>query len=485
MVSQSPPQQAMASSKNPWAALAVLCIGFFIAVMDTTIIIIAIPNIAGSVHAGLDHVVWMINGYVLAYATLLITAGRVGDRSGHGTLFIVGMSVFVLASVGCALSHSPDALVAFRCIQGMGAALLTPPTMTIIASVFPPDKLGTAFGIWGSIAGLAGIVGPILGGVLIDFASWPWVFLINVPLGVVAIIGAVVAVPNVRPPWRQPLEPLGVVLSGAALFLLNYGLVEGSRYHWRTISGVFSIPLVLVVAVLLGVAFVLWDRRRPGALVPASLVGNRRFSTMAITSGLVSVAVSVFFLSLTLMLQQTLHYSAVKTAYILLPLAVLGMLTAPVGGKLVRKLGHKLAAIGTALGGLGILLIVLMLNISHNPWILTPGLVVGGLGMGLTLASISTIAMRNIPMQQNGAASALLNTLRQVGSAIGGAAVAIAVSTMTAHALSQFEALRLTMIVSVVSFLLGSAIALLAGGRGEPAAAPAMARDAAPAAGPR
>ena len=203
---------------NPWAVLLCLCLGFFMVLLDVTIVNIAIPSIIDGLKAGLDQVIWVLNAYTLTYAVLLITAGRLGDRFGQRNLFTVGLAVFVVASAACGLSQSPEQLIAARVVQAVGGALLTPQTLAILTTIFPPQRRGAAFGVWGAVAGVATIVGPTLGGVLVTYLDWRWIFYVNVPIGVVALLGSVLVIPDLRPGRAAGIEPVGVLLASAGLF---------------------------------------------------------------------------------------------------------------------------------------------------------------------------------------------------------------------------------------------------------------------------
>src|SRR3989440_11732918 len=184
---------------NPWAVLVFLCLGFFMVLLDVTIVNIAIPSMVDGLKASLDQVLWVLNAYTLTYAVLLITAGRLGDRFGQRNLFAIGLAVFTLASAACGLAQDPDQLIVARVVQAVGGALLTPQTLAILTTIFPPARRGAAFGIWGGVAGLATIAGPTIGGALITYTDWPWIFFINVPLGIGALVATFLIVPDLRP----------------------------------------------------------------------------------------------------------------------------------------------------------------------------------------------------------------------------------------------------------------------------------------------
>src|SRR5580704_13618904 len=228
---------------NPWAVLAVLSLGFFMTLLDLTIVNIAIPNMLDRLHASLDDVLWVLNAYALVLAVLVITCGRLGDLLGQRTMFVAGIAVFTIASAACGFAPNPDTLIAFRAVQGLGAAMLMPQTLAMITVIFPAERRGAAFGVWGAVAGAATIAGPTLGGLLITAFDWRWIFFVNVPIGVIVLVVTPLIIPDVRPGRRHRIDIPGVLLASAALLAICYGLVEGQKYDWGTITGFVSIPL--------------------------------------------------------------------------------------------------------------------------------------------------------------------------------------------------------------------------------------------------
>ena len=218
---------------NPWAILVTLSLGFFMTLLDLTIVNIAIPNMISALGASLDEILWIVNAYVLVLAVLLITAGRLGDLRGQRTLFAVGVAVFTVASFACGVAPNATLLIIFRAIQGLGAALLMPQTMSLIIATFPAERRGTALGIWGAVAGLATVAGPTLGGLLVTGASWRWIFFVNIPVGVAVLVLTFLVIPDTRMERQHRLDMPGVGLATAALFCLTFALIEGQRFSWN------------------------------------------------------------------------------------------------------------------------------------------------------------------------------------------------------------------------------------------------------------
>src|SRR6266849_5621422 len=238
-------------NRNPWPVLLVTVLGFFMIMLDTTIVYVATPSILSSLHASLDQILWVFNGYLLTYAVLLITAGRLGDLFGPRQLFAAGLMVFTAASALCGFSQDANQLIAARVIQGVGAAMLAPQTLTILMAIFPPARRGAAFGITGAVIGISTVAGPTLGGLIVTNADWRWIFFLNVPVGLIALVGTFLVIPDVRTGRQHRFDWIGVLLSSAALFGIVFGLIEGQRYDWSTITGWLTIPMVIGAGVAL------------------------------------------------------------------------------------------------------------------------------------------------------------------------------------------------------------------------------------------
>jgi len=402
--------------------------GFFMVLLDLTIVNIAIPSMIDGLKASLDQVLWVLNAYTLTYAVLLITAGRLGDRFGQRTLFAVGLAIFTAASALCGLAQDPTQLIGARVLQGLGGALLTPQTLAILTSIFPPERRGAAFGVWGGIAGLATIAGPVLGGLIVTYLSWRWVFYVNVPVGIVAFVLTFLIVPDLRPGRVTGIEPVGVLLTSAGLFAITFGLIEGERFDWATVTTVDGVPItiasLLVVGAVLLIAFFVWDSFRTSPLVPLSLFRDRNFSLMNWVAATVAFGMIGLFLPLTIYLQSALGFTALKAGLTLLPMSLVSMPVAPVAGRLADRIGGKyVLMVGVALFAIGMGWLDWRAGIDSTWETFLPGLLVAGVGVGCTFAPMTTVAMRNIRPQMAGAASGVLNTTRQVGGAIGSAVV--------------------------------------------------------------
>jgi EmrB/QacA subfamily drug resistance transporter len=421
---------------NPWMILVVLTLGFFMILLDTTIVNVAIPSIIDGLHASLDQILWILNAYILVYAVLLITAGRLGDMFGPKRMFITGLIIFTLSSTLCGLAQDPNQLIFFRVVQAVGGALLTPQSLSLITSIFPAEKRGAAFGIWGAMAGLAAVAGPTAGGFLTTTFSWRAIFYVNVPIGIVAVILAYLLMPEKIVYQKHELDVVGIGLVSLGLFAGIFGLIEGQRYNWGRISdvaplnlgglsaGLISIPSILLAGILLLVVFVLWESRQTEPVLPLSLFRDRNFSLANLVSGIVAFGMFGLFLPLMLFLQTALGLSAEEAGITVAPMALTSMFFAPLAGRLTDKVNGKyLLAAGLTVFAAGMLLVVRVASLDSTGLTFTLPLIVAGVGMGFMFAPMVTLAMRNIDPRQAGAASGFLNTVRQVGAAMGSAVV--------------------------------------------------------------
>jgi EmrB/QacA subfamily drug resistance transporter len=413
-----------AQPKNEWLVLVFLSLGFFMILLDTTIVNIAIPAMISGLNSSLDQILWVINAYLLAYAVLLITAGRLGDFFGPRRLFALGLAIFTVASALCGLSQDGNQLIAARILQGVGGAILTPQTLSIITIIFPPERRGAAFGIWGAVAGVATVTGPTLGGFLVTYINWRWIFFVNVPVGLVALAGALLVVPDLRPGRRHRLDIVGVLLASASLFGIIFGLVEGERFNWGAIWGPITIPEIIAAGVVLFALFIVFERFQAEPLMPLSLFSNRNFSIAIWVSAAVAFGMLGFFIPVTIFFQSVLGFSALKAGLTFLPMSLVSMVVAPIAGRMSDRFGGKyilVAGLTFFAAGMGLVVLVISLNATQATFWGPAAL--AGLGLGMTFAPLTTVAMRNIKPQMAGAASGVLNTVRQVGGAIGSAVI--------------------------------------------------------------
>ena len=411
---------------NPWVILIVVSLGFFMTLLDLTIVNIAIPNMILKLHASLDDILWVINAYALVLAVLLITAGRLGDLLGQRRVFIAGIAVFTLASAACGLSPSPGWLIAFRAIQGLGAALLMPQTLAILTTVFPPERRGAAFGVWGAVAGVATIAGPTLGGLLTTAFDWRYIFYINVPVGVAVLVLAPLLIPDLRTGRKHSFDMGGIVLASLALLAICYALVEGQKYNWGTITGFISIPLLAAVGVFFLATFVWLQARRQGGepLVPFALFRDRNYALMNMVVGFIGLGMLGIFLPFSIYLQSVLGFSALKAGLTMAPGSLVSMFVAPPAGRLSDRIGGKyILMVGLILFGGGMATIAVIAQPTSAWYDFLLPQVISGVGIGCIFPPMTTVAMRNVSPAMAGAASGVFNTTRQLGTVIGAAGV--------------------------------------------------------------
>ncbi|MFC6933048.1 DHA2 family efflux MFS transporter permease subunit [Actinomadura yumaensis] len=380
---------------NPWAVLATLSLGFFMTLLDLTIVNIAVPDVMRSLHTGLDQVMWTVSGYALVLAALLVTSSRLGDLKGRRALFAAGVAVFTLASAACGLATGPATLIAARAVQGLGAALLTPQTMALIVTTFPAGRRGAALGVWGSVAGVATLSGPTLGGFLVSTAGWRWVFFINVPIGLLVLAMTFLLIPDVRPARAGRLDLPGVLLSTAALTCLTFALMEGDRYSWNAWIWVLG-----ATGPLLGAAFLRHQARRQNAdpLVPFALFRDRGFAVMTALIGAIGAALVAAVLPLSLYLQQDLGLSAMRAGLALAPSPLVSLLVSPFAGRLSDRVGGRRVLLAGLLSyTLGLAATALLTTPTAHAATFVLPLMLMGLGTGCVIAPLSSEAMRNVP----------------------------------------------------------------------------------------
>src|SRR3954451_11761935 len=413
---------------HPWPALWALCIGFFMILVDSTIVSVATPSILVDLGATVNEVVWVTSAYLLAYAVPLLITGRLGDRFGPKNVYLVGLTVFTLSSVWCGLTNDIGQLVLARVSQGVGASLMTPQTMAVITRTFPPTKRGQAMGLWGATAGVATLVGPILGGVLVDALGWEWIFFINIPVGVVGFVLAVRLVPSL-PTHTHRFDWLGVALSGAAMFFLVFGIQQGHKYHWNA-----WVLTSIVGGLLLFGTFVLWQsRNRAEPLVPLSLFGDRNFSISSFAISTMSFTATAMGFPTMLYAQLVRGYSPLESALLFVPMAVMSIILAPIVGRFTDKVHPRLlTGVGFAITAFAIYLLSLTLTPTSQLWTILASFALLGIGMAGIWAPLAATATRNLPMQLAGAGSGVYNATRQVGAVLGSAGIAVLIDSRIA-----------------------------------------------------
>lgn len=432
-------QTAAASTQadvRPWPALFALVLGFFMILVDLTIVTVATPTIIEKLDASVNQVVWVSSAYMLAYAVPVLITGRLGDRFGSKRLYLAGLTVFTLASLWCGLTSTIGMLILARVVQGLGASMMTPQTMAIITRIFPAADRGKAMAVWGATAGVAMVVGPVLGGVLTDGLGWEWIFFVNIPVGIVAFALAARLVPSLST-HEHSFDWIGVALSGVGLFLLAFGIQEGHDKHWA------GWILAMIVSGLVVLAlFVLWQaRNRREPLVPLSLFGDRNFSVSnAAITAMGAVGASMGY-PLMLYAQAVRGDSPTQAALLMVPMAIMSILLAQFVGGLTDRLHPRLiVGFGFVASFVGMLSLALQLRPDSHIWTLCVSMVIIGIGNAFIWSPTAATATRNLPMHLAGAGSGVYNATRQVGSVMGSAAIAVLMDARLAALLPRASA---------------------------------------------
>ena len=410
----------MSDPVNPWNALWAMLLGFFVILVDSTIVAVANPSIMVALGVGYDTVIWVTSSYLLAYAVPLLVAGRLGDRFGPKNLYLIGLAVFTGASLWCGLSGGIEMLIIARAVQGLGAALLTPQTLSVITRTFPADRRGMAMAIWGATAGVATLVGPLVGGVLVDHLGWTWIFFVNVPIGVVGLVMAVVLIPDL-PIQRHRFDLIGMVLSGIGLFLVVFALQEGESQGWALwIWGLIGGGLLFLVV------FVYWQAVMNGEpLVPLHIFRDLDFGLSNIGVAVIGFAATAIVLPVMFYAQVVCGMSPTRSALLTAPMSIATGVLAPVVGKIVDR-AHPRTVVGFGFSVLAIALTWLSFEMTPvTPiWrLLLPFAAMGG-GMAFIWSPLATTATRNLPPELAGAGSGVYNATRQVGAVLGSAGMA-------------------------------------------------------------
>jgi len=400
--------------KKPiWTYLA-CCIAVFMIAMDNLIVTNALPVIREALHTSLEGLEWTVNAYTLTFAVLLLTGAALGDRFGRRRMMIIGITVFTAASAASALAPSISVLIAARAVQGVGAAIVTPLTVTLIASVTPPQRRGMALGLWGATAGLGAALGPVIGGAVTDAASWQWIFWINVPIGI-AVLPLLLLVRESRSGAGR-LDPAGVILATAGLFGVVFGLVRGNSHGWTSAQVLGS----LAGGALLLVAFGVWESRAAAPMLPPSLFRNRGFSATSATMLLTNMGMFGVIFLVSQFLQSVMGYTPLAAGVHGLPWTATPAVTAPIAGLLSDRLGgRRIVAIGVALQAIGIGWLAAEITATVPYADLVPPFLIAGAGLGFFFAPITRLTLNYAPGQFEGIASGTSYALRQVGTVLG------------------------------------------------------------------
>jgi EmrB/QacA subfamily drug resistance transporter len=405
-----------AEENRKWWTLGAVAFGLFMIMLDNTVVFVALSAIQDDLHISTSELEWVVNGYALTFAVLMLTGGKLADLLGRRLIFIVGLAIFTASSLACGLATSASILIGARIVQGVGSALMNPATLSIITATFPPRQRGTAIGIWVGVSAMALAIGPLVGGILTEQINWSWIFFVNVPVGILGIIVARLVIDESRDESEeQRLDLPGLLSSGVGLFALTYALIEGNNYGWSSgrILGSFAVAVA-------GLAlFVVLEHLQRVPMLDLSLFRNATFAGANTVMLLVALAMFGVFFFNSLFLQRILHYSAIETGATFLPMTVLIVLLAPIAGKFSDHIGSRWL-MGAGLVSLSASLISFStLGIGSTFWDVLPGLILGGIGMSLAMTPTTAAAMGSVPVDKAGVGSAVLNSMRQVGGSLG------------------------------------------------------------------
>ncbi len=417
-----------AHERSPWPALWALVIGFFMILVDTTIVSVANPAIKAALDPdtnNLDNVVWVTSAYLLGYAVPLLITGRLGDRFGPKNIYLIGLAVFTLASLGCGLSGTLGWLIAMRLVQGLGASLMTPQTMAVITRTFPPNRRGAAMGLWGATSGVAMLVGPLAGGLLVDAFGWEWIFFVNIPVGIVGFVLAWMLVPKLET-HPHKFDWLGVALSATALFLIVFGLQEGEKYDWGVIWGPITVwGLIITGVVVLGLFIWQQAKTKSEALVPMALFRDRSYSAANVAISAVGFSVTSMGLPLMFFVQLGRGLTPTESALLLVPMALFALVLAVPAGRLLDRTDPRFLLVpGILLLSVSLVLYSVLMTPDTPIWMFLIPSAIMGIGSAGTWGPLASTATRNLPPMQAGAGAGVYNTTRTVGSVLGSAAIA-------------------------------------------------------------
>ena len=387
--------------------------------LDITIVNVALPAIERSLDASFSDLQWVVDAYALALATCVLSAGSLADLYGRKRLFLLGIVLFTVASAACGAANDPLFLIIARGVQGIGGAMMFATALALISQEFHGKERGTAFGLWGATIGAAVAIGPLAGGMLTSWLSWRWIFFVNIPIGVVAVILSMRELHESSDPEHSRLDPIGLVTLTAGLFALILALIEGNDHGW---TSTYIVSLIVAAVVLLAL-FIASQARDKTTMIDLSLFKRPAFDGAQTTAFAISASMFAMFLYLTLYLQDILGLSPLQTGVRFLPLSLVSFFAAPLAGRLTARVPIRaLLAFGLALNAIA------MWSMSRvtpsSDWtVLLPGFIIGGIGIGFVNAPLATTAVSTVQVERAGMASGINNTFRQIGIATGIAAL--------------------------------------------------------------
>ncbi len=462
-----------AKQRTMWTFVATT-VALFMVVLDNLVVSIAIPVIRVDLGASIEQLEWMVNAYTLTFAAFLLTGAALGDRFGRKRMFMIGIGIFTGASAAAALAPSADWLIAARAVQGIGGALVTPLTLTILSAAVPAARRGAALGVWSGVAGLAVAAGPLVGGLVVEGLSWQWIFWINVPIGLVLLPLATRLTESYGP--DKALDIPGLGFASAGLLGLVWGLINGNGHGWTSPEIVAAIS----IGVALLAAFVVWERRVTEPMLPMRFFQNRAFSAANSASLLMYFGMFGSIFLLTQFFQTAQGYSPLQSGLRVLPWTAMPMIVAPIAGALSDRIGGRpLMATGLALQAIGLAWIASVSTATVGYASFVGPFIVSGIGMGLFFAPVANVVLSSVRPVEEGKASGANNAIREVGGVLGVAILAsIFVRTGGYESAQAFnDGLVPALWVGAIAVGVGAVLSLLIPRKRRAAEVPAFARD--------
>jgi EmrB/QacA subfamily drug resistance transporter len=461
-----------------WWTLFAVSFGLFMIMLDNTVVNVALPTIQDDLHLKTSELEWIVTGYALTFGAFMLTGGKLADLMGRRRIFVIGLIIFTASSLACGLANSAGLLIGARVVQGLGAALMNPATLSIIVATFPPRQRGTAIGVWAGVSALALAIGPLVGGIIVERLSWGWIFFINVPIGVLGIVAAYMLIDESRDTSKEQRPDFpGLATSTIGLFALSYALIEANNFGWTSTRILVSFGIAIVSLV----TFLLVEHYQRLPMLELALFRNKRFAGANTVMLLVGLAMFGVFFYVSLYIQNVLGYSPIEAGASFLPWTVLIVILAPLSGRLSDKYGSR----PFVTSGMLVLTLTLILfsRMDENTtfWGLLPAMLLGGVGMSLAMAPTTAAAMQSVSPDKAGVGSAVLNSMRQVGGSLGiaimGAIVASSAKSGGGTLAAFLDGFHHALVTAAGLTLLGAAVAALTlGGRPqrEPERAPAL-----------
>jgi EmrB/QacA subfamily drug resistance transporter len=473
-----------AEENKKWWTLGAVSVGLFMIMLDNTVVNVALNAIQHSLKLKTSELEWVVAGYALTFGAFMLTGGKLADLFGRRLMFVAGLIIFTGSSLACGLAGGASVLIAARVVQGLGAALMNPATLSIITVTFPPRQRGTAIGIWAGVSALALAIGPLLGGIITERVNWNWIFFINVPVGIVGVVAAYAFITESKDTSREQRPDIpGLVTSTLGLFSLTYGLIEANSYGW----GSTRIIVAFAIAAVSLTAFILLEMHQRLPMLDLSLFKNKTFAGANTVMLLIGLAMFGVFFYVSLYVQQVLGYSPIQAGASFLPWTVLIILIAPQAGRLSDRIGPRWIVTSGMVLIAGSLFLFSRMGAGETFWGLLPAMLLGGFGMSLAMAPTTATAMGSVPREKAGVGSAVLNSMRQVGGSLGialmGAIVLAATGTSARPNPNDFltgfhHALEVATLIALAGAAIGAATLRKVHHAEQPAGAPAPAAHA-------